>query len=474
MKDEWVQLPEGIRESDDLEGKYRIGAVIGSGASSTVFCAQHVLHGGKVAIKFLRSLGSADPSECGDAVARFVREAQAAMSIGSEHVVRVFDVAMLDNGIPYIVMEYLEGDDLARTLTHEGPFHPEDAVDYLLEACEAIAEAHRLGIIHRDLKPANLFLARRPGSLPSVKVLDFGISKNAGSFARAGGPSRGRKSTEITDANAILGSPFYMSPEQMESTRDVDSRTDIWSLGVTLFELLTSNRPFGGHSIVQVYSKIMARGPQHWRSELHDCPPGLVAVVAKCLARDRNRRYASVGDLARALKPFGSARAEVSLLRIRQTLAGSGLVQTSTLEPHTLLRSPESARAPATLAPPSRARARGARAVFSIGLAACIALTLVVLTGARTRQAQTMRSSAAPSHPTEPREVTTAPVIAHAADEQPRRELVTDGAGPAVLVSPPITLPPLNLHRVSRPRRNPSKPAAAGTSRHETGFREAP
>ncbi|HEY3595726.1 MAG TPA: serine/threonine-protein kinase, partial [Polyangiaceae bacterium] len=305
MKDLWVQLPEEVREGDELAGKYRIGPIIGVGASSIVVAARDLPDGRQVAIKFLRGGVDANSRERGDEIVRFVREAHAAMSIPNERVVRVFEVALLDSGMPYIVMEHLEGADLANTLLEQGPLSIENAVDYLLEACEAIADAHRLGIVHRDLKPANLFLVHRPGWPPTVKVLDFGISKRTIAPLKANGAQRGKRSVDITDASTILGTPFYMSPEQMESTRDVDARADIWSLGVTLFELLTTNRPYCGNTIVQMYSKIV-KGPPLWKQELHGYPAGFLTVLAKCLAPDRNRRYASVGDLARALAPFGT------------------------------------------------------------------------------------------------------------------------------------------------------------------------
>jgi serine/threonine-protein kinase len=375
MKDDWVELPDGVRQGEDLAGKYRIDEVIGAGASGIVVAAYHHLLGQKIAIKFLHAVLHTDTAERGDAVARFVREAKTARSLQSEHVVRVDDAALLDSGVPYIVMEYLEGADLARTLLEVGPLLVEDAVDYVLQACEAIAEAHRHGVIHRDLKPANLFLVKAPGALPSIKVLDFGISKAA---PRAG--ARGRKNAEITDANAIMGSPFYMSPEQMESTRDVDARTDIWSIGVTLFELLTGKKPYDGHSIVQVYSKIVAHGVHPWRSELEYCPPGLVSISGKCLMPDRDRRFTNVGDLARALKPFGSGRAEVSLLRIRQTLSGSGLVQSSTLDPHTLRSTEPAAADDGSRDPPRIHRRRPSELRYAAlaAVTACIALTIGV------------------------------------------------------------------------------------------------
>jgi serine/threonine-protein kinase len=392
MDDGLAQLPEGVREGEDLAGKYRIGAILGIGAMGIVVSARHKLLDQKVAIKFLHT----DPREQPDGALRFLQEAQSAMSIQSEHVVRIRDVATLETGEPYIIMEYLEGSDLASRLRKTGPFVVREAVDYLLQACEAIAEAHRLGIIHRDLKPANLFLVERPGALPSIKVLDFGISKITEMALRT--PELDRATGEITGAKAVMGSPFYMSPEQMESARDVDVRTDIWALGVTLFQLVTGMQPYTGHSIVQVYAKITARGPHPWKQALalSRCPAGLELVIARCLARDRNRRYPSVADLARALKPFGSAQAEVSVLRIKQALAGSGGVQTSTLDP-LVLRPIEPSREsrPEVKAPPvPTRRARGGRTILG-GLMAAVVAVGIVISFARWRGFEVRRRSAA-------------------------------------------------------------------------------
>jgi serine/threonine-protein kinase len=375
MDDGLAHLPEGVREGEDLADKYLIGSIIGVGAMGIVVAARHKLLDQRVAIKFLHT----DLREQPNGVSRFVQEAQAAMSIQSEHVVRIRDIAMLDTGEPYIIMEYLDGSDLATRLRKVGTFAVREAVDYMLEACEAIAEAHCVGIIHRDLKPANLFLVERPGAAPSIKVLDFGVSK-ATDMVRA--PEIDEESGVMTGAKAVLGSPFYMSPEQMVSARDVDARTDIWALGVTLFQLITGKIPYMGHSIVQVYAKINARGPHKWKEALRDCPPGFEAVISRCLARDRNRRYPSVADLARALKPYGSARAEVSVLRIKQTLAGRGAVQTSTLDPHVL--APIEARqevAHVPSAPTLRAHAprRGRRAAGVVMAIAVIAMAVVSL-----------------------------------------------------------------------------------------------
>src|ERR1700722_19758162 len=308
-------LPEGIHEGVVVAGKYRIGATLGAGAMGTVVSARHLLLKEDVAIKFLL----ADRWDQADAVERFVQEARAAVRIQSEHVVRVLDVAILESGAPYIVMELLQGRDLAARLRQGGPLPVTEAVGFMLQACDAIGASHRLGIVHRAIKPANLFLVEREGETPIVKVLDFGISKSTRLVPITADVEGTLQSARMTGARAILGSPFYMSPEQMESARDVDGRTDIWALGVTLFELVTGAAPFRGSSLVQVYSKMMSEdGGEAWRAELAKVAPSLEDVLARCLARDPARRFATAAELAGALatcvsKGTSASRAHLSM-----------------------------------------------------------------------------------------------------------------------------------------------------------------
>jgi serine/threonine-protein kinase len=211
-------------------------------------------------------------------------------------------------------MEYLSGSDLADALRAGGPMTPQAAVEYVLQACEALAEAHAAGIIHRDLKPANLFLTRRADSSPCVKVLDFGISKVA----------TGGSDPRITDTKAIMGSPLYMSPEQLKSSRDVDARTDIWSLGVILFELLTGAPPFDGATMPQLCVAIMQGIPSPLAAFRSDVPPALEAVIRRCLEKLPEQRFRHVGELAEALAPFATGRARLSVDRISGISRSSG------------------------------------------------------------------------------------------------------------------------------------------------------
>jgi len=283
-------LPPGIPAPGQvLAGKYTVERVIGVGGMGVVLAARHVELEERVAIKMLLPTLSAH----GEPATRFVREARAAIKIRNEHVVRVFDVGRLDGGAPYIVMEYLEGSDLSRLVEEIGPLKVEDAIEYVVQACEAIAAAHALGIVHRDLKPANLFLARTGDGRACVKVLDFGISKIA---EGAAGSPRG-----LTSTSAIMGTPCFMSPEQLRSTRDVDARADIWSIGAILHALLTGDPPYDGESNADVSAKIIRDAPTPIRQIRPEVPKEIEDVILRCLEKDPAARFGDVAELANAL-----------------------------------------------------------------------------------------------------------------------------------------------------------------------------
>ncbi len=295
-----------VLPGDVIAGKYRVDRVLGAGGMGVVVAATHQQLDQRVALKFLLPEVAAHE----DLVARFLREARAAVKIHSEHVSRVLDVGTLGTGAPYMVMELLDGDDLEQVLARRGPLPVPEVVGYLLQACEAVAEAHSLGIVHRDLKPANLFLARRPSGPPIVKVLDFGISKAPLSA----------KEKALTQEAALMGSPAYMSPEQMRASRDVDARSDIWSLGVVLHELLTQSLPFPGESVTVLITTALHEPHVPMRAQRAGIPTELQAVVDRCLEKEAERRFASMAELARALVPFGPPRCEQSLERISTVL----------------------------------------------------------------------------------------------------------------------------------------------------------
>jgi eukaryotic-like serine/threonine-protein kinase len=298
-----LEVTAGVSVSQILAEKYRVERVIGAGGMGVVVAARHLELDEQVAIKFLLPEVLADAAT----VARFFREAKAVARIKSEHVARVFDVGRLPNGAPYMVMEYLEGSDLSAWLAAEGALPVQQAVDFILQACVAIAEAHALGIVHRDLKPANLFCVRRSDGQFAIKVLDFGISKM--SDAERGGMS-------FTQTTAMMGSPLYMSPEQFRSTKTVDLRTDIWALGTILYELLTGRAPFSASTVTELAIRIAtepARSPLEFRSDL---PPALASAIVTCLEKEPERRFPNVSALAVALEPFASPGARATIERI--------------------------------------------------------------------------------------------------------------------------------------------------------------
>jgi serine/threonine-protein kinase len=252
-----------------------------------------------------------------EAVARFAREARAAVKIKSEHVARVTDVGTLETGCPYMVMEYLHGRDLAQLVQDQGPLPIEQAVDCLLQACEAIAEAHALGIVHRDLKPSNLFLIHRADGSACIKVLDFGISKTTG--MAGSGPDLG-----MTRTTAVMGSPLYMSPEQMASARNVDVRTDIWALGAILYELCTGQVPFAADTMPQLCAMVLQEPAPPIRNRLPLAPEGLENAILRCLEKTPSNRYQNVAEFAAALLPFGPRWGSASVERISRVLAAAG------------------------------------------------------------------------------------------------------------------------------------------------------
>jgi serine/threonine protein kinase len=291
--------------------KYKIESLLGEGGMGFVFAALHLQLGHRVAIKVLPSAALADR----DVTERFLREGRALARLQGEHIARVSDVGTLPTGEPYLVMELLEGRDLARELAARGPLPLVETVDMLAQACEALVEAHVRGIIHRDLKPANLFLTHKLDGEPCVKVLDFGISK----VAAADGELDERENITVT--STLVGTPKYMSPEQIQDSRSVDARTDIWGLGTIFYELLTQKRPFAAPSLALVCVKVLQEdvpAPSTIRPEI---PPEVDAVIARCLQKDPANRYANVGELIEALVPIGPPAVRSSAARVMRILA---------------------------------------------------------------------------------------------------------------------------------------------------------
>jgi eukaryotic-like serine/threonine-protein kinase len=296
-----------VRVGEVVAEKYLIERTLGVGGMGVVMAARDQLLDRKVAIKFLLpKLAGSDT-----AVQRFMREARSATRVTSEHVVRLLEIEKLPSGTPFFVMEYLEGSDLRALLRERGALSPSLAVDYALQALQAVAEGHVKGIVHRDIKPGNLFLTSRADGTALIKVLDFGIAKTIDSDSS--------ESTSLTSSDDVrLGSPAYMPPEQLQNPRDVDKRSDIWSLGATLYELLCGRPPFEGPGYLELASRILSQPPIPLSSQQvpDTLPNGLEAILRKCLEKDRHARYANAAELATALAPFGSDDARVSLGRV--------------------------------------------------------------------------------------------------------------------------------------------------------------
>jgi len=312
-------LTPPVAVGDVLNGKYRIDGVLGEGGVGIVYCAQHLELDEKVALKFLR------PESLGDRgiVARFAREAKAALSIKSEYVARVMDVGTVEaTGVPFIVMEYLEGQDFSATLRLHGVFSTQDVSEYVLQVCEALAIAHAKGIVHRDIKPENIFLTttQHGRSIKVAKVLDFGISKAAltGSFL---------KEIPLVRTGHLMGTPLYMSPEQVRAASQVDARTDIWSLGLVMYEILTGTTAFNASSLTELCAAILEREAPPVRSLRPEVPEGLAVAVERCLKKDPAQRFQNVGALAMALLPFAPKRARICAERAVSVLREAGIAE---------------------------------------------------------------------------------------------------------------------------------------------------
>jgi serine/threonine protein kinase len=302
-------LPSAIRENETVAGKYRIGRTLGEGGMGIVVAARHLELDQMVAIKFLRT----ELAEQSAAAERFRREARAAARIRSPHICRVLDVGTLETGMPFLVMEYLEGCDVSDELAKRGRFPVPEALDYVLQACEALSEAHAVGIVHRDLKPGNLFLESRTDGSRSIKVLDFGVSKSMFDSAAQ---------LKLTKTASLIGSPLYMSPEQLDAATDVDARADIWALGTILYELIAGRTPFLAETIPQLVNAVVNGTQPSFQQLGIPAPLGLEAVVNRALNKRREDRFTTITEFAQALLPFAASYGAVSVSR-RMSLANS-------------------------------------------------------------------------------------------------------------------------------------------------------
>jgi serine/threonine protein kinase len=299
-----VPREDEIPEGEILADKYRAERVLGAGGMGVVVRVRHLQSSQVFALKFLRPSVARDPS----ATARFLREAQAAGRIQNPHVVRISDVGTLAAGLPYLVMEYLEGVTLEARLKAGPPLEVAAACDFALQACEGLAAAHATGVIHRDIKPANLTLCPREEQSELLKILDFGVSKIID------------ESQGLTRTQTALGSPLYMSPEQMRSARAADARADQWSLGAVIYRMLTGKLPFNAASLPRVCVLVMEGSFAPMNTLCPDLPAPLVAAVERCLKVEPNERHADVSALAQALAPFAGLEGEISAERCRKIL----------------------------------------------------------------------------------------------------------------------------------------------------------
>jgi serine/threonine protein kinase len=463
--------PSAFHPGARIADKYVVERLIGEGGLGLVVAARHVHLDQVVAIKTLRpnALASKGVAE------RFLREARLAAKIRSEHVVHVYDVGTMPDATPYMVMEYLAGTDLGRQLNASGPLPVDKAVDYVLQACEALAEAHIAGIVHRDIKPDNLFIATSAGGKSILKILDFGISKMATRHTTSG--------NELTEAGDKFGTPVYMSPEQLLSARDVDARTDVWAIGVVLYELLTGKLPFDGDLPV-LCAAILTKPHMPLATARPYLPAALETVIARCLEKDVEKRFQNVAELAQELRGLAGPVSQVRIDHVVQLIRGAGeSVRPATPHPQAVARAmrddptlaeTSSERAATTgsgvsawgAAPPGDSKnGRGSRVRVVALVAASVtaaALGLAAIAGARAHPA----ASAQPASPVPATSVAAsvpAPETAAPATPQPLPAAAADPsvAAPATsqATAPPVPgfpKPPRGAAS-SRPR----KPASA-------------
>jgi eukaryotic-like serine/threonine-protein kinase len=455
-----------VSSGEIVAHKYRVERAVGVGAMGVVVSARHTTLDQVVAIKFLAPQSTTFTSR-DEAIARFLAEARAAARIESDHVCRVFDVGTQPNGTPYMVMEYLEGRDLEDELQLRGQLDLVEAADYILQAADAIAAAHQLGIVHRDLKPANLFLATRPDGSRRVKVLDFGISK-----ANAG--------PRITREAGSLGTPAYMSPEQVRDPMTVDHRTDIWALGAILYELVTGEMAFVGSDVKTILDNVVGHDPCPMNALRRDVTPELESIVMRCLDRDRERRWASAALFARALSAFGSVgiiaqlasvqREIGSISSVRLAAAPSVEPMVANVRPHVITQPDleEESRLRGAVREDwnqRQTRKRRARAaVIGLVTAGIFSVTAAVIlnVAARTR-ARGVASSAAEPLPPASTTASHAPATADQDRAEPAPQPASSQAPPPVSVAKNVYAAPSSVQsaRTAGPRPAPAVPKPA-------------
>jgi len=448
------------KEGDVIAGKYQVEKVLGKGGMGVVVAARHTSLRQHVAVKFLLPKALTLPG----AAERFLREARAAVAIRSEHVARVIDVGELESGAPYMVMEYLTGTDFGQVLKTRGTLPLKEAVDYVLQACEALAEAHALGVVHRDLKPGNLFLTTRADGSPLVKVLDFGLSKAT---------KPGEDEHSLTAPDVIVGSPHYMSPEQLRSLKQVDARSDVWALGVILYQLLSGRRPFESDSLVGTCARIAAEPPTPLRERKPDVPAELETIIGRCLEKDREKRLQTVADLARLLAPYGSERAPISVERIVRVIEGerasvSG-VSTLQLSEKDIIAQDPTAAASAWGKTSERARRAPTTAIVTVGavIAFGVAILLLIRSGEHPAQQPAAAATSLPAPQPVQAPITTAAV-------EPTSAPTQSAAANTAPEAPAQTSEPAAPSPTADPKDRPGKTTSKTTSPTKPGATSAP
>ncbi len=430
-----------------LAGKFRVERMLGRGGMGTVVAATHLQLETVFALKFIKPELASRPG----LIDRFLREAKASAQLRGDHICRVFDVSTID-GIPYLVMELLEGTDLAKLLAKEGMLTAARACNYVLQACAGVAVAHAAGIVHRDIKPGNLFVTNGPGGVDAIKVLDFGLAK----------VSLGDDDEQTHAGKHLLGSPAYMAPEQIRTPHEVDPRTDVWALGVVLYELITGKHPFVGKNLSQLVEQIeTAPAP-----ELFGVPPELDQTIRRCLAKEPARRFRDVGELAKAVAPIGATAARTLPSVISHVLDTSRVITPETdkptgvatvvdkpvavdSEPPTDPRPTPSAATTldaATGVVANKSRWRSPRVLWLAGGAGAVAATVAIVVAVQ--RGQPPPASAAP--PPEPVAMPVTPPPPPAPPDAAPVEVLPDAAVENVAPPPaPVKKPP---------KRHPTKP----------------
>ena len=424
-----------VREGDVLASKYRVEKVLGIGGMGVVVAAHHLELDERVALKFLLPAAAANT----ELVERFLREARASVRLKGAHVAKTLDVGRLADNCPYIVMEYLEGHDLHVEIRNgAGNLPITTAISYVLQAAEGLAEAHSRGIVHRDLKPGNLFLTRGVDGHPLVKVLDFGISKTLDTGV-------GGEGLSLTRTEMLLGSPLYMSPEQMRSSKSVDERSDLWALGAIAYELITGKVPFEAETILELCFKVAQESPVSPQAVRADVPAELAAAILRCLEKLPEDRFANVSELARAFEPFGLTRDRGTADRMHDVL-GTGKrkprASTPSLPEIDSLAPPPAVSAPPEPAPQawgntqSQSKPKSRKGVYIAAVAAAFVIVAVIGGAAALRSRPMTTALVATSAPA----AIGLPSPAVAAITATAAATTTADADAAIAVAPPIVV----------------------------------